>query len=281
MKSRVPKNGGAAAPDRCPASLACSLMLAAVAPASGDRRGVRASNRRARAASPRSSMRAAFALRTAARSASPASSRSRGKGKRRLGAVGDRRRARGDACTAKTTRPTATAASPPLCSSTGSETPVQAQLLAQGEALVSAEVTDKDCAAVLTAAEGGGAAGQKGNLGRSRRHKKRGKSGRYFGRDWAFYGGRGQGFVGPAGRGNDLPEFRTELDTGLCCDYFKAHDTGIRGCRACCLSPSKIDGFVSAAGSRRAAGRESKCSGWGRLKCSAGISVRWKFDKYE
>ena len=35
----------------------------------------------------------------------------------------------------------------------GSETPVQGVLLAQGEALVSADVTDKDCAAVLLAAE--------------------------------------------------------------------------------------------------------------------------------
>jgi endonuclease YncB( thermonuclease family) len=35
----------------------------------------------------------------------------------------------------------------------GSDTPVQAELLAQGEALVSASVTQKDCAAVLTAAE--------------------------------------------------------------------------------------------------------------------------------
>jgi endonuclease YncB( thermonuclease family) len=34
-----------------------------------------------------------------------------------------------------------------------SETPVQAQLLAQGAALASANVTDKDCAAVLVAAE--------------------------------------------------------------------------------------------------------------------------------
>jgi len=34
-----------------------------------------------------------------------------------------------------------------------SETPVQAQLLAQGEALVSADVADKDCAAQLSAAE--------------------------------------------------------------------------------------------------------------------------------
>ena len=38
-----------------------------------------------------------------------------------------------------------------------SETPVQAQLLAQGEALVSADVTDKDCAAALRAAEAAGA----------------------------------------------------------------------------------------------------------------------------
>jgi hypothetical protein len=36
------------------------------------------------------------------------------------------------------------------------ETPVQAQLLAQGEALVSATVTNKDCAAVLTSAEAAG-----------------------------------------------------------------------------------------------------------------------------
>jgi endonuclease YncB( thermonuclease family) len=35
----------------------------------------------------------------------------------------------------------------------GSETPVQSELLRQGEALVSAEVTDKDCAAGLAAAE--------------------------------------------------------------------------------------------------------------------------------
>ncbi len=35
----------------------------------------------------------------------------------------------------------------------GSDTPVQAELLAQGEALVSADRDDKDCAAVLAAAE--------------------------------------------------------------------------------------------------------------------------------
>jgi hypothetical protein len=36
------------------------------------------------------------------------------------------------------------------------------------------------------------------------------------------------------------------------------------------LSPSKIEGFVSAALSRRGEDHGSKCSGWGRLKCWAG-----------
>ena len=43
-----------------------------------------------------------------------------------------------------------------------SETPVQAQLLAQGEALVSGTVTDKDCAAVLTSAEAAARQAKKG-----------------------------------------------------------------------------------------------------------------------
>ena len=195
------------------------------------------SSRRARAASPPSSMRAPFAWRTAARSASPASSRSTRKttanSEPHLGAGRDRDRPRGDVARrrrhARPLRPSARL----RVSRLAPTHLVQGLLLAQGDALVSATVTDKDCAAVLTAAEAAARAGQTGNLGRSRGHKKRGKSGRYFGRDRAFYGGRGQGFVRPAGRGNDLPEFRTELDTGLCCDYFKAHDSGVRGGRNC------------------------------------------------
>jgi hypothetical protein len=105
------------------------------------------------------------------------------------------------------------------------------ELLAQGEALVSADRDQQGLRRGTGGRRGRGAAGQTGNLGRSRGHKKRGKSGRYFGRDRALYGGRGQGFVRAAGRGNDLPEFRPELDTGLCCDYFKAHGTGVRGGR--------------------------------------------------
>ncbi|MDE2376040.1 thermonuclease family protein [Bradyrhizobium sp.] len=43
-----------------------------------------------------------------------------------------------------------------------SETPVQAMLLAQGEALVSAEIGDKDCAAALLEAEAGARRARKG-----------------------------------------------------------------------------------------------------------------------
>ena len=44
----------------------------------------------------------------------------------------------------------------------GSDTPVQSVLLAQGDALVSAEVTDKDCAAILNAAEAGARRAKRG-----------------------------------------------------------------------------------------------------------------------
>jgi endonuclease YncB( thermonuclease family) len=44
----------------------------------------------------------------------------------------------------------------------GSDTPVQSLLLAQGEALVSADVTDKDCAASLSAAEAEARAAKRG-----------------------------------------------------------------------------------------------------------------------
>jgi hypothetical protein len=107
-----------------------------------------------------------------------------------------------------------------------SDMPVQSRLLADGAALVSTEVTDKDCATVLTAAEAAARAREKGHLGQSCCHKKRGKCRRYFGRDWAICACRGQGFVRTTGWGNDLPELRATLDTGLRCDYFEAHAAG-------------------------------------------------------
>ena len=168
---------------------------------------------------------------TAAKSASPASSRPQPTRPAAGRADRNRRRTRGDA--ARRRRHAG-----PLRPPAGIRVPrpalkrrCRASCCRRGEALVSTEVTDKDCAADLAAAEAEARRGQNGHLGGSSGHKKRGKSGRYFGRDWALYGGRGQSFVRSAGRGNDLPEFRTELDTGLCCDYFKAHDAGVRGCR--------------------------------------------------
>ncbi len=47
----------------------------------------------------------------------------------------------------------------------GSEHSVQGEMLRRGEALVSTDVTDKDCAAALAAAEARGAGGQIGHLG--------------------------------------------------------------------------------------------------------------------
>jgi hypothetical protein len=95
-----------------------------------------------------------------------------------------------------------------------SETPVQSLLLKEGATLVSSEVIEKACAAALRPRQGG----NKKAPGWLSRHKKRGKYSRYFGRDWAIYAGRRYGFIRTTSRGNDLPEFRTALDTGLCCD---------------------------------------------------------------
>jgi endonuclease YncB( thermonuclease family) len=51
---------------------------------------------------------------------------------------------------------------PALVFLVSSETPVQALLLAQGEALVSATITNKDCASILTAAEAAGREAKQG-----------------------------------------------------------------------------------------------------------------------
>ena len=113
----------------------------------------------------------------------------------------------------------------------GEENSVQAALLSQGEAFAAADIADKGCAAALLAAEAAGARSEKGHLGRSLGHKKRGKYGRYLGREWALYAGGRQGSVSPAGRGNDLPQLRPQLDTGFLCDYLTAHVTVSRGGR--------------------------------------------------
>ena len=105
---------------------------------------------------------------------------------------------------------------------------MQSELLRRGEALVSADIADKDCAAALAAAEGAARHAKKGIWAEPAAIKNAESPGDILAGDWAVYGGRGQGSVRSAGGGDDLPEFRTKLDTGLCCDYFKAHHTGVR-----------------------------------------------------
>lgn len=66
-------------------------------------------------------------------------------------------------CAPPTTRPTATAGSPALVFLADGESPVQSILLGQGDALVSAEISDKDCAAALLATEAEARKAKKGN----------------------------------------------------------------------------------------------------------------------
>ena len=89
-----------------------------------------------------------------------------------------------------------------------SDTLVQSLLLAEGAALVSAEVADKDCEGILMTSEAAARQAKKGRLERFYRHKKLGNCRRYFGKDRAICGNRGQDSVRTTSRGNDLSEFR-------------------------------------------------------------------------
>ena len=93
-------------------------------------------------------------------------------------------------------------------------------------------MANKDCAAELAAAEAEARLAKKGTWAEPAAIKNAESPGDILAGIGCFYGGRGQGFVRAAGRGNDLSEFWPELDTGLCCDYFKAHGSGVRGGRA-------------------------------------------------
>ena len=236
---------------------------------SGERRGmlVRAARRGPRRRRDRCAQ--LSPRRTAARSASPASSRAgRPTQTGRGGAGRDHRRPRGDAARrrrhARPLRPPAR-----FRVSRCLRNPGAGLLLAQGAALVSATVTDKDCAATLTAAEAAAREAKQGTWA-DPGHKKHGKSGRYFGRDRAVYGGRGQGSVGAAGGATTYLNFGRNWTRDFAVTISRRVLPTFQAA-GIVLSRSKIDGFVSVAGSRRGAGRESKCSVWGRLKWSAGI----------
>ena len=122
----------------------------------------------------------------------------------------------------------AMAARSPFCSRPARQQSVQSELLRRGEALILRRYRRQKLRSSAGRRRRRRAGCQIGHLGRNRGHKKRGKFGRHSGGDWAVYGGRGQGSVRSAGGGDYLPELRTKLDTGLCCDYFKAHHTGVR-----------------------------------------------------
>ena len=115
----------------------------------------------------------------------------------------------------------------------GSDTPVQSLLLAEGAALGFPRNRRQGVRRRFIGGRGRRKSRKKGRMEQPHRHKKRGKYRRYFGRDWAFFAGRGQGFVRTTSRGNNLSELRTALDTGLRCDYFKAQHAGGRIRRRC------------------------------------------------
>ena len=232
---------------------------------------VRAAGRRPRRR--RDRWRAAFASTTAARSGSPASSAvATDTAKRHEPRCRPSSPAATSRCTATTTRPTAMAARPPSSSRRLGHTRCKASCCA-GRGAGFRRYRRQGLRSRPGRRRRRRARGQKGHLGRPRGHKKRGKYRRYFGRDWAFYAGRGQGSVRSAGGGNDLPELRTELDTGLCCDYFKAHIPAFESGRHWRLSHSKIDGFGFAACVEARGGPRIEVLGRDRLKCWAGTSA--------
>jgi endonuclease YncB( thermonuclease family) len=110
---------------------------------------------------------------------------------------------------------------------TGSEHSVQSELLRRGEALFSADIADKNCAAALAAAEGAARDAKLGIWAETTAIKNTESPGDILSAIGHYTVVEGRVLSVRQGGGNDLPEFRAELDTGLCCDYFKAHHSGV------------------------------------------------------
>ena len=108
---------------------------------------------------------------------------------------------------------------------------VQEELLDQGEALVSATVADKECALALTAAETAARRAKRGIWADPAVIKNTESPGDILTGIGRFTLVEGKVLSVPAGGDNDLPEFRSKLDTRLRCDYFKAGISGVRGGR--------------------------------------------------
>ena len=90
---------------------------------------------------------------------------------------------------------------------TGTEAPVQSELLRRGEALVSTEVTNKDCAADLAAAEAEARQAKKGTWAGPAAIKNAESPGDILAGIGALYGGRRQSLVRSSGRATTYLNF--------------------------------------------------------------------------
>ncbi len=132
---------------------------------------------------------------------------------------------------------------PPSSSSAESGNSVQALLLTQGDALVSADIADKDCATALLASEAE-ARRLKGNWAALSVIKNAESPDDILAGIGRFAVVEGKVLSVRQDWGNDLSELRPELDTGLRRDYFKARVAGVRDRWGRDLNYWKIDGFV-------------------------------------
>jgi hypothetical protein len=154
----------------------------------------------------------------------------------------------------------------------GAEESVQSQLLAEGEALVSGAVTDKDCASILNAAEAAGRQARRGTWADPAAIKNAESPGDILAGIGRFTVVEGKVLsVRQAGATTYL-NFGRNWTRGFAVTISRRMIAAFETAAIVCLSRSKTDGFACAAGSKRGRVRESNCSWWGKLKCLAGIS---------
>ena len=111
----------------------------------------------------------------------------------------------------------------------GSDTSVQGLLLAKGGALVSAEVADQGCAAEPVTAEAAARQAKLGTWAGPGVIKNAESPGDILASIGQFAVVEGESLICQAVRGDILCQFWAALDSGLCGDYFKAHDEFLRG----------------------------------------------------
>ncbi len=115
---------------------------------------------------------------------------------------------------------------------TGSDTLVQRELLARGNALAAADVADADCARLLGAAEAEARAEHRGIWGATVIKNAESPDDILSGIG-RFTVVEGKAVVRTTGGRNHLSQLRIQLDTGLRGDYSKAHNARAGGGRAC------------------------------------------------